>query len=258
MTGKVSEATAVLARHLDGALIALDFDGTLSELVPDPTQARPVAGAVEALVGLAGRGARIAIVTGRDARTVLALGDLARIPDVVVSGLHGAETWQAGRLQTRDEPAGLAELRNLLPPLLPDDVWLEDKRLSLVLHVRRAKSPESRLVELNRRVPDLVAAHGLEAHPGKQVIEIRIPGLSKATALADLLTDSTPAALFGGDDLGDLPGVGAVRAWAERTGRPSLTVAVGAAAELRAVTDLQLDGPADLAALLTDLLERSA
>ena len=242
--------------ELTGALIGLDFDGTLAPIVPDPMRARPVPGIPETLIRLAERGARIAVVTGRDARTVLELSGLGGVPGMLVSGLHGAETWQDGELRTREEPPGLAELRTLLPPMLPPDVWLEDKRLSLVLHARRAARPEQALAELNRFVPELVAEHGLEAHPGKLVIEIRIPQLSKATALDSLLAGgaSEPtAALFAGDDLGDLPAVQAVRRWAERTGRPALTVAVGEVGELRAETDLALADPAALAELLAEL-----
>lgn len=239
--------------ELAGALIALDFDGTLSPIVPDPMQARPVDGVVDTLARLAARGTRIAVVTGRDARTVLELGDLHRIPGVLVSGLHGAEQWQDGELRTRDEPPGLAALRTALPPLLPAEAWLEDKRLSLVVHARRARQPDAVLAELNRFVPRLAAEHGLEAHPGKLVIEIRIPGLSKATALDELLAGDPAAALFAGDDLGDLPAVQAVRQWAGRTGRPALTIAVGGVPELAAATDSTLAGPAELAGLLAEL-----
>jgi trehalose 6-phosphate phosphatase len=236
-----------------GALIALDFDGTLSPIVPDPMRARPVAGVVDSLVRLAGHGARIAVVTGRDVRTVLELGGLARIPGLLVSGLHGAESWQDGELTTRDEPAGLAALRTALPPLLPPGVWLEDKRLSLVVHTRRAEQPERALAELSGLVPRLAAEHGLDTHPGKQVIEIRIPELSKATALERLLAGKPTGALYAGDDLGDLPAVRAVRRWAERTGRPAVTIAVGAVPELVAATDVALTGPDELAALLAGL-----
>jgi trehalose 6-phosphate phosphatase len=239
--------------RLAGALIALDYDGTLSPIVPDPMRARPVPGVPDTLGRLAERGARIAVVTGRDARTVLALGGLDRIPGLLVSGLHGAETWQNGELSTRDEPPGLAELRTLLPPLLPPEAWLEDKRLSLVVHTRRAERPEQLLAELNRFVPRLAAEHGLEAHPGKLVIEIRIPELSKATALDRLLAEEPSAALFAGDDLGDLPAVRTVREWGARTGRPALTIAVGEVAELAAATDRTLADPAELAALLAEL-----
>jgi len=248
---------AAIAARLPGALIALDFDGTLAPIVRDPGSARPVPGVLDTLVGLATAGAQVAIVTGRDATTVLELGSLRAIPDVIVSGLHGAETWQHGRLRTRDEPAGLAALRTSLPPLLSDVddlLWLEDKRLSLVVHARRSEDPRRVLAELGELLPPLVAEQGLELQPGKLVLEIRIPGLSKASALEQLLTPATSAALFAGDDHGDLPALAAVAAWAAATGRPTLTVAVGELAELRRAADATLDSPADLAALLAGLL----
>jgi trehalose 6-phosphate phosphatase len=247
---------AAIAARLPGALIALDFDGTLAPIVRDPSAARPVPGVIDTLAGLARAGAQIAIVTGRDAATVLELGGLAAIPDLIVSGLHGAETWQDGRLQTRDEPPGLAVLRQSLPPLLAataDGVWLEDKRLSLVVHVRQSADPERVLAELGDRLPPLVTEQGLELHPGKLVLEIRIPDLSKATALRRLLTPDTSAALFGGDDLGDLPGMAAVSTWAAATGRPGLTIAVGEAPEVRRSADCAVGSPAELAELLARL-----
>jgi trehalose 6-phosphate phosphatase len=242
---------------LPGALIALDFDGTLASIVSDPSTSRPVPGVIDTLARLADAGAQIAIVTGRDAATVLELGGLHAIADVVVSGLHGAETWQHGKLRTRAEPAGLAALRTSLPPLLRqagDGVWLEDKRLSLVVHTRQAADPERALIELGDRLPPLVAEQGLELHPGKLVLEIRIPHLSKATALRQLLTPSTTAALFAGDDYGDLPALAAVSAWAADTGRPGLTIAVGELAELRRAADCAVESPAELAGLLAGLL----
>ncbi len=242
-----------IAENLSGALIALDFDGTLAPIVRDPATSRPVAGVIDTLAALAGAGSQIAIVTGRDARTVLELGGLASIPDVWISGLHGAESWHQGVLSTIDEPAGLAELRALLPAQLPVGTWLEDKRLSLVVHTRQAGDPERALDEVSRQLPSLVSEYGLEAHPGKLVLEIRIPGLSKATALERLLTEDTSAALFAGDDLGDLPAFEAVRAWRESAGRPGCRIAVGEVAELRAVADLRLDSPAELARLLQAL-----
>ena len=248
---------AAIAARLPGALIALDFDGTLAPIVKDPSASRPVPGVIDTLARLARAGAQVAIVTGRDAATVLELGGLQAIPDVVVSGLHGAETWHHGQLRTREEPPGLAVLRASLPPLLhrtAPEVWLEDKRLSLVVHARQAADPQQVLDELGARLPPLVTEQGLELHPGKLVLEIRIPGLSKAGALEQLLTPTTSAALFGGDDLGDLPALAAVSAWASATGRPGLTIAVGELAELRQAADGAVGSPAELAELLAGLL----
>jgi trehalose 6-phosphate phosphatase len=249
-----------IAARLPGAVIALDFDGTLAPIVRDPSTSRPVPGVIDTLAGLSEAGAQIAIVTGRAAETALELGGLQAIPDVIISGLHGAETWQHGRLQTQEEPAGLATLRDSLPPLLEqaaEGLWLEDKRLSLVVHARQAADPQRVLTELGNWLPPLVQEQGLELHPGKLVLEIRIPDVSKATALERLLSPDTTAALFGGDDLGDLPAVTAVSTWAAATGSPGLTVAVGELAELREVTDGSVESPAELADLLAGLLPRS-
>lgn len=248
---------AGIAARLPGALIALDFDGTLAPIVNDPSASRPVPGVIDTLAQLARAGAQVAIVTGRDAATVLELGGLRAIPDVIVSGLHGAQTWQGENLQTLDEPPGLHVLRASLPPLLrqiDDRAWLEDKQLSLVVHARQSADPQRVLDELGELLPALVTEQGLELHPGKLVLEIRIADLSKATALERLLGPSTSAALFCGDDLGDLPALAAVSAWAAATGRPGLTVAVGELAELRQAADCALDSPAELAALLAGLL----
>lgn len=241
-----------------GALIALDFDGTLSTIVPDPSQSRPVDGAVELLAELARRGARIAIVTGRDAETVRGLGELERIPGVVISGLHGAESWRDGELTTRAEPPGVEALRAELPPLLSavdENIWLEDKRLSLVVHTRRSAAPEAALEELAGPVSQLAAAHGLEVVGGKLVLEIRIPGLSKADALDELLAEGATAAVFAGDDRGDLPAFGAVRRWVSETGRPGLTVAVGEVVEVRDSAMVSVESPAELVELLRSLAD---
>ena len=69
-----------LRPHLDGALVATDFDGTLAPLQRDPEDSRPVAGTIEALTALAERGAQLAVITGRDARTVVRLGGLDAVP----------------------------------------------------------------------------------------------------------------------------------------------------------------------------------
>jgi trehalose 6-phosphate phosphatase len=245
-----------IARNLSGALIALDFDGTLAPIVDDPRQARPIPGIVNTLTGLAERGAQIAIITGRDALTVLKLGEFHSIPGLIVSGLYNAETWHDEHLTTLEEPAGLAALRAALPPRLAEvdpGLWLEDKRLSLVVHARQAADPDEALASIAPVVTALAESHGLQIHPGKMVLEIRIPGLSKADALTTLLTDTTSAAFFAGDDLGDIPAVHSIRSWAARTGRPALTLAVGEVAELRAVADETAASPHQLAELLAGL-----
>src|SRR4030095_11188411 len=75
-----------LRTQADVAGIVLDFDGTLSEIVARPEHARPVEGAREALIELAGRFRTVAIVTGRRSEEAAALLDA---PHGTYVGLYG-------------------------------------------------------------------------------------------------------------------------------------------------------------------------
>lgn len=246
-----------LRNSLDGALIATDFDGTLAPIVSTPSDARPVRGVVDILTALARHGARVAVVTGRECSVVLELGGLDVIPGLVVYGLHGAQKWHGGHLTTMEPPAGLDLVRTALPALTGTfpGVWVEDKHLGLVVHTRRAAEPDAALRALRLPVHELATTHGLEMHLGKQVLEIRIPHVSKADSLRELLRTDTTAALFAGDDLGDVGAIAAVKAWGRHAGRPTLTVAVGEVEMLRDAADLRVLDPHALASLLGELLD---
>ena len=252
----VAGIVAALRPQLAGALVASDFDGTLAPLVPDPERSRPVPGTIDALAGLAARGAQVAVITGRDARTVLRLGGLDAVPGIVVAGLYGMETWQDGTLSTPDTPEAIGRLRDRLPAVLErgdPDVWLEDKRLSLVVHARKAADPEAALAALREPVADLAAELGFEVHPGSDVLELRLPGYDKAGALARLAADHH-AVLFLGDDLGDLPAFGEARRLRD-AGRTAYGVGVRSSkvAELDGAADAYVADPAEAVALLTEL-----
>jgi trehalose 6-phosphate phosphatase len=244
-----------LAACTDGALIALDFDGTLAPLVENPAESKPAPGAVRTLSRLSEAGAQIAIVTGRDAVTARDLGGLDHIDNLVISGLHGAETYQDHELTTRAEPAGIQQLREQLPAVLAtidEAIWLEDKRLSIVVHTRRCSEPAKTLALCKPAIAALVADAGLELHPGHLVVEIRMPGISKADAITELITPDTTAALYAGDDHGDVPAMNAVTEWGKRTGRPAVTIAVGSLQQLPA--QLRVPDPGALVSLLASLL----
>lgn len=251
-----ADLVAALRPHLPGALVATDFDGTLAPLVLDPQDSRPSAGAIEALAALANRGAHIAVITGRDAATVVRLGGLDAVPGLVVAGLYGIETWHAGDLRTPEPPPELDELRGRLPDAVAaggPDVWIEDKRLSLVVHFRRAADPQAAAEAVRGPVTTLGGELGFEVHPGSNVLELRLPGYDKAGALRRLAERRT-AALYLGDDLGDLPAFAAIRELREE-GRPAYGVGVRSSqvAELAGAADLEVDDPAAAVALLREL-----
>ncbi len=90
--------------------------------------------------------------------------------------------------------------------------------LSLVIHARLTAEPERVLEMLRAPVEKAAAAAGLGVRPGKEVLEICIPGTDKGTAIRELLGEDTAAAFYAGDDVGDLPAMAEVKAWAERNG----------------------------------------
>jgi trehalose 6-phosphate phosphatase len=83
-----------------------------------------------------------------------------------------------------------------------------------------------------------------------------IPGIDKGTAIRELIGDDTAAALYAGDDLGDLPAMAEVKAWAERSGRPTLTVGVSPRGRgpIAEQTDVTVPDPQSLISLLRQIV----
>jgi len=239
------------------ALVALDYDGTLAPVVDRPEDAVPAPGAVAALHALGARGVRVALVTGRPADVVVRLGGLDGVPGLVVQGQYGAQRWEAGRLTSPPELPGVGRLRAELPALVePHGAHVEDKGLALVVHTRRAPDPAGALAALRPRLEELAADAGLEAHPGRLVVELRPPGHDKAGALRALADPAPSAVLFAGDDVGDLAGFDAVDALRAQ-GVPGVLVCSGSdegPPELAARADVVVDGPAGVVALLEELV----
>lgn len=257
----VAELLAAVGPHLGGVLIATDFDGTLAPLQTDPENSRSLPGAVDALSTLAARGAQIAVITGRDARTVLRLGGLDVVPDLVVAGVYGAETWTAGELATPDTPAAMQALRDRLPAALhgaDPAVWIEDKRLSLVVHARRAADPAAALADVTAPVTELGHELGLEVHPGSGVLELRLPGYDKAGAL-ETLVEGRRTTLFLGDDLGDLPAFAKIRAL-RKSGMQAWGVGVSSSGAdgIAEAVDVLVDDPTAVVALLAALAAQAS
>jgi trehalose 6-phosphate phosphatase len=157
-------------------------------------------------------------------------------------------------------PAVIDRLRAALPEWLraqraDEGVWIEDKRLSLVVHTRPAADPQAAQARLHGPAADLARALGVELHPGRSVLEFRLPGYDKGAALRRLVERAAPSAvLYAGDDLGDLPAfaeVGRLRA----AGTPAWRVGVASAElpELAATADVTVDGPAGVVALFGSL-----
>lgn len=239
------------------ALIALDFDGTLAPIVPDPATARAHPGALRALRRLAPVTGTLAVITGRPAADAVAYAGLDQVPGALVLGQYGRQRWQAGTLTAPPAPPGVAQARRRLPALLaaagaPDGIWTEDKGDAIAVHTRRTARPEQALERLRAPLAGLAAKTGLAVEPGRLVIELRPPGGDKGQALRDLVAErAARAVLYCGDDLGDIPAFRAV-AGLRGEGIPGLAVCSGSAevTALAELADLVVDGPDGVIALL--------
>ncbi len=247
---------AALLAEPGRALVTVDFDGTLAPIVDVPEDARPVEGGVTALRVAVEAFGHVAIITGRRAAWVIDAAGLTELPGLLVVGQYGAERWTAGRFSESAPHDGLVQVRRALPALVRDSqARIEDKGLSLVVHTRQAEHPDAELASLVGPVRLLAEQHGLSAHLGRYVVEIRPPGFDKGGVLRALVAEHhAGSVLFAGDDLGDLPAFTEVAALRER-GIPGLTVCSVSAEvpHLADRADLVVDGPAGMALLLAEL-----
>jgi trehalose 6-phosphate phosphatase len=240
-----------------GAVIGLDFDGTLAPIVPDPAAAKIHPEAPSVLAELGKHVGAVAIVTGRPVATALELGPgLADVPGLVVLGHYGFERWERGRVSAPPPPPGVpraeSELQLLLGSRGLDGVVIEDKGRAVAVHTRRSADPEGVLESLREPLAELAHRHGLVVEPGRLVLELRPPGMDKGHALGLFLAErAARSVMFVGDDLGDLAAFEAVR----NSGLPGVTVCSGSA-EVTALAeraDIVVDGPDGVVALLGEL-----
>ncbi|WP_031522339.1 trehalose-phosphatase [Streptomyces sp. NRRL F-5123] len=269
-TGEGQEALAALLAEPHRAVVALDFDGTLSPIVPDPEQARAHPGAVPALARLAPHIASVAVVTGRPAGVAVRYGGFAGVPaleHLVVLGHYGAERWDAHSSAVHSVGAhpGVTAVRAELPGFLDRNgawqgTWIEDKGgRAVAVHTRRAQDPDAAFDALRAPLTELAAVHDLVVEPGRYVLELRPPGMDKGVALAAYLREvDAGSVLYGGDDLGDLAAYAAVREL-RKQGLPGLLVAAAADTEapqeLTGQADLVVPGPEGVVALLNALAD---
>jgi trehalose 6-phosphate phosphatase len=267
-TPEGKDALAALLAHPERAVVALDFDGTLAPIVPDPEQARAHPGAAPALARLAPHLAAAAVITGRPAGVAVRYGGFAGVAGLdhlVVLGHYGAERWDAhtGEVRAPGAHPGVTAVRAELPGFLDrigawQGTWIEDKGgRAVAVHTRRTEDPDAAFDALRGPLSELAEQHDLMIEPGRYVLELRPPGMDKGVALAAYLREvDAGSVLYAGDDLGDLAAFAAVAELREQ-GLPGLLVASAATEEspkeLLAQADLTVPGPAGVVALLNAL-----
>jgi trehalose 6-phosphate phosphatase len=193
-------------------LIALDFDGVLAPIVPVPSDARPLPGSAAAIGALAALpDTTVALVSGRG------LADLAAVSGfgqpVRMVGSHGFE-FDDGDVPLDDEQrTRLDQLTAELQELVGGEpgVALEGKPAGVAVHVRNA-IPEvgERVLAAVRTGP--AARPGVEATPGKAVLDLAVLQVSKGSAIETLRGRlGADAVFFAGDDVTDETGFAVLR-----------------------------------------------
>lgn len=158
-------------------LVALDFDGTLSPIVPDPAAARLLPEARTALERLARRDDTVlAIVTGRALRDIKAK---VGIPDLYYAGNHGLEIEGPGidvvNPEAENARPHIAACSAALASFLADvpGAILEDKGLTLSVHYRQVADPAA-VARIRQYVMEHCATDpALRFFEGKMIFEIR-------------------------------------------------------------------------------------
>ncbi|WP_018540086.1 MULTISPECIES: trehalose-phosphatase [unclassified Streptomyces] len=264
---------ATLLAHPERAVVALDFDGTLADIVPDPAKARAHPGAPEALARLAPHLRAVAVITGRPAGVAVRLGGFDGRPGLahlVVLGHYGAERWDAatGALHAPAPHPGIAAVQAELAGVLDRSgvwhgTWVETAverkgGRAIAVHTRRAADPQRAFEQLRGPLTALAERHGLIVEPGRLVLELRPPGMDKGVALAEWVEETGAAAvLYAGDDLGDLAAFAAVeKLRSDATGGVLVCSGSSEVTELADRADLVVDGPKGVVALLNALADR--
>jgi trehalose 6-phosphate phosphatase len=237
-------------------LVASDFDGTLAPIVNDPTRARPLPRAAEALIALAALpSTHVVLVSGR---ALAVLREYSGMPSSVhLVGSHGAEFDLGGqeRSDSGNVPGFALDVdEELLARITAEleaiadgkpGVAVETKPASVALHVRNASEADGAVaLEAARAVGE---ATGTEITAGKAVLEFAVISTDKGEAV-DILrgqTDATAVAFFG-DDVTDEKAFRRMR-------DADVGVKVGAGETL---AGYRVSAPEDVEAALVYLLER--
>jgi trehalose 6-phosphate phosphatase len=227
-------------------LVALDFDGVLAPIVSVPSDARPLPESAAALEELAALpDTAVALLSGRGRADLAAVSGFGS--PIRLIGSHGSEFDDDVSLLDDGQRARLDRLAAELRELVDGEpgVTLEAKPAGVAVHVRNAPP------EVGTRVLDAVRAgpatrDGIEATPGKAVLDLSVARMDKGAAL-DLLRErvAADAVLFAGDDVTDETAFARLR-----PGDVGVKVGPGdTAAEHR------VDAPLDITTLLQQLVE---
>lgn len=209
--GASDPAVSAIART-QRLLVALDFDGTASELVADPMSARAIPEVQKALVDLTALPhTTVAFISGRSLVHLREIAEHGDDSPIVLAGSHGAQYWYPGEGEAgadAEDPDRMLRdaLLEELAPLLSayPGVELESKTFGIGIHGRSAR-PEVEQ-EAFTAVDEVFArrARHWRRRTGDRILEYSSRDEGKDTAIAVLRAHTgATGILFAGDDVTD-------------------------------------------------------
>jgi len=226
-------------------LLISDFDGTLADIVSEPTMAIALPDSLHALRRLLPVLMKVVILSSR---TPTELTDLVPIPGALLIGDSGLPP------PTPEEMQALKQFNAQAAKLLGtvQGAWIEIKPASSAVHFRNAPISGQKVLDVLR---PLLHETGLYGGLGRKVIEVHSPHAGKGNALEALIKRLSPTGVVVmGDDENDR----SMFRLASMQAIPHLCVGVGSAEvppDLFDHCDLVLDGPAEASAFLRSLAE---
>ena len=175
-------------------MLVTDFDGTLADIGPDPTQTVASPGALDALRRLSQLLRQVVVLSSRTSAELARLVPVEGVRLIGDSGLPPPNDDEKRALERFNTEAG--KLIDSIP-----GARLEIKPASTTVHLRHAHITGEEAMALLR---PLVKETGLSAAQGRRVIEVHTRFAGKGAALGKLLDEIDPAGVICmGDDEND-------------------------------------------------------
>jgi trehalose 6-phosphate synthase/phosphatase len=241
-------------RQAQDRLLFLDYDGTLREFTERPEQAVPDADLLELLTALSrAGGVEVWVVSGRPPRI---LADWLGGTGVGLIAEHGAMIRAPGEsefvpLFHIPHPTwkpGVLEVMQTFVDRVPHSL-IEEKPYSAAWHYRASDPGVGpwQAAELGQHLSEILANLPLEVLSGNKVVEVRLQGVDKGSAVMEVLRKRVKGEvpiLAAGDDRTD-------EDLFQRLPKNSMSLLVG---KRESSATCRLDSPHDLRVLLSELL----
>lgn len=226
-------------------ILVTDFDGTLSEITPDPSLAHPRRDSLAALEELVLLLADVIVLSSRTTAQLEQLLPVSGLRLIGDSGLVIPRHAQKEALDRFNEEA--TRVLERIP-----GAWLEVKPASTAIHFRNTDKSGPEMLALLR--PMLDGAR-LSAYLGRKVIEVHASKGGKGSTLAALLPSEDPGGVVCfGDDENDR----SMFEYVSALDIPHMCIGVWspeAPNDLFERCDLVVPGPAGATAVLTEIVE---